>query len=257
MVYLKLKDGRIIEYPNYFRELKYEITYTQTQFTLYCTVMQKPRVAYLDAEERVLYLRDELHPHPFVEAPEDSNLSEFPVGFDVRLSKDVMKLIDILVINTPSKKHCLYSAREVGKMADFPDSEGFGATWTDAGLIFVAHVRKVEVPDEEGEGTHEEYKMFPLRTARTGPLDIKLASLDIISMEDVEIDVEDGKRQAMQLTLGYNDALRELMIYKKDRLADAEEAKRFAPPPEEPESEPEPEAEETPEEAEKPQSETE
>jgi hypothetical protein len=99
--------------------------------------------------------------------------------------------------------------------------------------------------------------MFPLRTARTGPLDIKLASLDIISMEDIEIDVEDGKRQAMQLTLGYNDALRELMVYKKDRLADAEEAKRFAPPPEEPESEPEPEAEETPEEGEKPQSETE
>ena len=255
MVYLKLKDGRIIEYPNYFKELRYDITYTQTQFALYCTVIQKPRVAYLDAEERVLYLRDELHPHPFVEASKDSPLEEFPVGFDVRLSKDMTKLIDILVINTPSKKHCLYSARDISKMADFPDSEGYGATWTDAGLIFVAHVRKVEVPDDEGEGMHEEYRMFPLRTARTGPLDIKLASLDIISMEDVEIDVEDGKRQAMQLTLGYNDALRELMIYKKDRLADAEEARKFAPPPEEPE--PEPEVEKAPEEGEEPQTETE
>lgn len=239
MIYLKLKDGRIIEYPNYFRELMYEITYTQMQFTLYCTVMNKPRVVYLDAEERVLYLQDELHPHPFVEAPKDSNLKEFPVGVDVRLSKDVTKLIDILVINTPKKKHCLYSTKDIGKMAEFPDSEGFGATWTDSGLDFIARVRKVLEPDEEDEGVHEEYRMFPLRAARTGPLDIKLANLDIISMEDAEIEVNGEKRKVMQLTLGYNDALRELMIYRKDRLADSEEAKRFAAPPpsEEPKSE--------------------
>lgn len=243
MTYVKTKDGRVVEYPDYFRELGYEVTHTPTQFSMYCLYFEKPRVVYLDENEKVLYLKDERHPHPFVKAPEDSVIEEAPIGTDVRVASEPNKLIDVFVVNTPSRKHCLLSVNEVNRLAEFPGAEGYGATWTEDGLMYVAKaegylptyeelVAEAEKegfePPEEGAEITPRYKLRILRTSRTGSLGKKIDALDVKSIEETEIDGEEGaKIPVIRITFGMNDAIRELLMHHKDRdmdIADEEGA---------------------------------
>lgn len=158
MAYIKLNNGQIVEYPDFFRKQGYDVTYTPTQFSLYCLEMHKPSVVCLDSEAGLLYIKDEQHPYPFVDDPDGSVLGVAPVGIDTTTSQDLAGIIHLLVINDADRKHYLYAAADINKMAEHPNGKGYGAVWTDKGLIFVAEVEEyvsnVEItpnPDPEGE----------------------------------------------------------------------------------------------------------
>lgn len=236
MVYLKTRDGRIFEYPHYLKELGYKITYTLTQFSMYCLYLKSPRVVYLDEHASVLYLKDEMHPHPFIENPGNEILPEAPVGMDVVIAESADRLLGVLTINAADRKHYLYNMRELGKLSEFPGGVGYGSIWTEDGLAFVARAvpKPSEAPAEETEEGEEggekpepspSYELRLLRAARIGSLGKRIDSLDVKSIEESSIEEEDGqKTPVIRVVFKDSEAIRDLISYYKTKKLDDEDS---------------------------------
>jgi len=204
MNYLKISDGRIVEYPKHFSELGYSITYTKAQFSLYCLYMKKNKVVFLDEAEHAIYLCDEDHPHPFIKVSEEESFDEAPVGQPAFMSDNLAELMDVLIINTPDRRHCLFGIDELPRLDEYPGAEGFGAIWTPAGLMYAAKIEGYDdletaaiAEENESEGSPEKNPV-PVRKYRMHLLDAFSAGLPKVEADEKphEETAEEVERQS-------------------------------------------------------------
>ena len=127
--FMRFKDGRVIKYPDFFKDLGYEIAEAEDLYHA------SDRAVFLDKDKRVLHTKKE------------SVESEYPVFFSSKL----LNIISAIVIETPDpgKKYYLYGRNEIDKMADHPNGHGFCAIWSPYGLIYVGDIAKTQ------DGTYE------------------------------------------------------------------------------------------------------